>query len=338
MHARDRAVRYALLAVCALGLAGRGQAAVEYTPVQLESPSFSYAFGINNQGQVVGRATMTSGETHAALWDRRGRLVDLGTLPGGTYSEAYAINDAGQVVGWSMTDQSTCTAFDGCWHAFLWENGTMTDLGGLDPRFQSYAYSINNSGQIAGASATADYPFSYWRAVTWLRGELVELGLPESATDALALGINARGTAVGTAYVNGRNVPILWSQGTMIQLPLPAGTSGEARKINDRGQAVGRSGANQALLWDDGELTILPNPAGTVLSEAYDINNQGVIVGDSRTNNASVRAFRWVDGSPSALPLAAGWTESNARGVNARGDVAGAANTRNGNRAVVWLK
>jgi probable HAF family extracellular repeat protein len=316
-------------------LVAPGKARTEYTPVQLDSPSFAFAFAINNQGQVVGRATMPSGETHAALWDR-GRLVDLGALPGGTYSEAYAINDTGQIVGWSMTDQSTCTAFDGCWHAFLWENGTMTDLGGLDPRFQSYAYSINNRGQIAGASATADYPFGYWRAVTWLRGELMELGHPESATDALARGINARGTAVGYAHINGQSVPILWSQGTIVQLPAPAGSSAEARKINDRGQVVGYG--NAPLLWDDGELTILPNPAGAARSEAHDINNQGVIVGDSLVNNGGMLAVRWVDGVPSALPLAAGWTESSARGVNARGDVAGAANTRNGNRAAVWLK
>jgi probable HAF family extracellular repeat protein len=335
MDARRLSVRFAWLAVCVLAVVAPGKAGDGYTPVQLESPGFAFAFGINNHGQVVGRATMPSGETHAALWDR-GRLVDLGTLPGGTYSEAYAINDVAQVVGWSMTDQSTCTAFDGCWHAFLWEDGTMTDLGGLDPRFQSYAYSINNRGQISGTSATADYPFGYFRAVTWLRGELIDLGLPESATDAFAFGINARGTAVGSAYI-GRNVPIQWSRGTMIELPLPAGSSGEARKINDGGQVVG-AGGNRALLWHDGELTILPNPAGAARSEAYDINNQGVIVGDSLMSNGGMRAIRWVDGDPSALPLATGWTESSARGVNARGDVAGAANTRNGNRAVVWLK
>jgi probable HAF family extracellular repeat protein len=335
MDARRLSVRFAWLAVCVLAVIAPGNAGDAYTPVQLDSPGFAFAFGINNHGQVVGRATMPSGETHAALWDQ-GRLVDLGTLPGGTYSEAYAINDAGQIVGWSMNDQSTCTAFDGCWHAVLWENGTMTDLGGLDPRFQSYAYSINDRGQIAGASATADYPFGYWRAVTVLGGELMDLGLPESATDALARGINARGTIVGSAYINGRDVPLLWSQGTIVQLPVPAGSSGEARKINDAGQVVGYG--NGPLLWDDGELTILPNPAGTIRSEAHDINDQGVVVGDSLVSNGGMRAVRWVGGVPSVLPLASGWTESSARGVNARGDVAGAANSPNGNRAVVWLK
>jgi probable HAF family extracellular repeat protein len=336
MHVRGSVVHHALVAMCALTLIAVGNAAEEYRPVQLDSPGHAFAFGLNNRGQVVGRASLSSGETHAVLWDQ-GQLIDLGTLPGGTYSEAYAINDAGQVVGWSMTDQSTCTAFDGCWHAFLWENGTMIDLGGLDPRFQSYAYSINGRGQISGTSATADYPFGYFRAVTWLQGELLDLGLPDSATDAFALGINAAGTAVGAANIDGRSVPILWSQAAISRLPMPPGESGEARKINDKGLIVGR-GANRGLLWTNGELTLLPNPIGAARSDAYDINNAGVIVGDSLTTTAGMRAVRWAQGSVNALPLGPGWTESFARGINARGDVAGAAHTATILRAVVWLK
>lgn len=332
-----RAIRYALVAVWALAAIGRGSAAVHYTPVELPSPSHAAAFGINSHGHVVGRAAMPSGETHAALWLDARELVDLGTLPGGTYSEAYAINDAGQVVGWSMTDQSTCTAFDGCWHAFLWENGTMTDLGGLDTRFQIYAYSINNRGLIAGASATADYPFGFWRAVTWLRGELQALAHPEGATDSLAYGINARGAAVGAAHINGRTVPVLWSQGTVSLLPTPGATSAEALKLNDRGQIVGRGG-NGALLWSDGELAMLPNPAGTIRSSAYDINNAGLIVGESQINNGGWVASRWDGATVSVLPRAPGWTESSARAVNARGDIAGMGYTPTGVRAAVWLK
>ena len=50
-------------------------------------------------------------------------FVDLGTL-GGPASQAKAINDKNQVVGWSQTA-------DGDGHAFLWEDGLMTDLGHL---------------------------------------------------------------------------------------------------------------------------------------------------------------------------------------------------------------
>ncbi len=55
--------------------------------------------------------------------------VDLGTL-GGTWSEAYGINASGQIVGLSSVGP-------GSPHAFIWEDGIMTDLGTLWIRFTS---------------------------------------------------------------------------------------------------------------------------------------------------------------------------------------------------------
>ena len=52
-------------------------------------------------------------------------MTDLGTL-GGPDSRAVAINDLGQVIGWGA-------AASGETHAFLWEDGVMTDLGPLGP-------------------------------------------------------------------------------------------------------------------------------------------------------------------------------------------------------------
>ena len=48
-------------------------------------------------------------------------MKDLGTLPGDYYSVGYAINDLGQIVGQSCDANRNC-------RAFLWQNGTMTDL------------------------------------------------------------------------------------------------------------------------------------------------------------------------------------------------------------------
>src|SRR5690349_21815584 len=75
------------------------------------------------------------------------RIVDLGTLPGHTSSLAHAINNDGLIVGESFDS-------DGNPHGFLWENGSMIDLGTLGGVF-SQAEAINDRGQIVGNAQTA---------------------------------------------------------------------------------------------------------------------------------------------------------------------------------------
>jgi probable HAF family extracellular repeat protein len=71
-------------------------------------------------------------------------MTDLGTL-GGKSSVAYAISPSGLVVGSSFTR-------DGLSHAFLWQNGVMTDLGSLGGT--SHAQAVNRAGWVVGGSET----------------------------------------------------------------------------------------------------------------------------------------------------------------------------------------
>ena len=67
---------------------------------------YSYAYGLNNAGVVVGKAdTDTFGQTHAFAW-QDGKMTDFGTL-GGANSLAYRVNDYGQIVGSSETGRAT---------------------------------------------------------------------------------------------------------------------------------------------------------------------------------------------------------------------------------------
>src|SRR5262245_45831236 len=98
-------------------------------------------------------------------------LVDLGTL-GGSAAAARGINDRRQIVG------DSATLPDGWNHAFLWEDGTMTDLGILPGGKSSTAAAINNRGDIAGTANKdfIDVGMDKIRAVLWSGGAMIGLG------------------------------------------------------------------------------------------------------------------------------------------------------------------
>jgi probable HAF family extracellular repeat protein len=267
------------------------EATAQYEAVDIDGSGggFSWAHDVNNRGQIVGRFASDAGSHHAFLWER-GVMLDLGTLPGGSHSEAYAINDRGQVVGWSTVDETTRTLFDGCWHAFLWANGTMTDLGSLgDNRFQSYAYSINDRGQIVGISSTGDYPTGVWRAVVWQRGTIIELdGVPE-AVNTSAFDINSRGRIVGAwEGTSGGGGALRWRRRSTDALAtLPGATRTEAHAISSRGLIAGfgdsaeHPGQSHAILWAGDRVTDLGTLPGGVWSFGRNINNRRQVVGES---------------------------------------------------------
>jgi probable HAF family extracellular repeat protein len=111
------------------------------------------AHGINNRGQVVGYSDLRGNANfHAFLWARSTGMQDLGNVTGDVNSLATAINDEGDVVGVSLDANFNP-------RAFLWENGTMTDLNTLipanSPLFLMLACAINSSGQIVGFAVTS---------------------------------------------------------------------------------------------------------------------------------------------------------------------------------------
>jgi len=86
----------------------------------------------------------------AFIWSSEGGMVGLGALGTDAISEATDINNLGQVVGVSYAKPD----FSGA-RAFIWQDGTMTDLNGLLlPADQASFYvsstgGINDAGEIA---------------------------------------------------------------------------------------------------------------------------------------------------------------------------------------------
>lgn len=111
---------------------------------------------LNNSGQLAGSYKDFNNKDRGFIWDAKNGFSDIGTL-GGSFTRVYDMNDFGNIVGES--ESANVSLVDGRpeWHAFIWQNGSMIDLGALAGDLgvlgdRSKATSINNRGEIIGTS------------------------------------------------------------------------------------------------------------------------------------------------------------------------------------------
>ena len=98
--------------------------------------SYSQAYGLNANGEVVG-ISPTAGNAYHAFSYAGGSMTDLGTL-GGSFSSATGVNASGQIVGISYTAGDVENAYS-------YQGGSMTALGTLGGT-SSAATGINAAG------------------------------------------------------------------------------------------------------------------------------------------------------------------------------------------------
>jgi probable HAF family extracellular repeat protein len=187
----------------------------------------SEAASINGTGQVTGYSfTTNSGNQtideqsrHAFLYTN-GMMTDLGTLQNAGYSYGTGVNDAGQVIGGSYVGVPA-GALPGFYeHAFIYNNGAMTDL--TPPgMLLSWAYAINNAGDIVGQLAT-DTPIGGGAIQETIQAAIYSNGVWTNIGQSVAV---ENGTSTATALNNVGQVvgattagPFLYSSGALLNL------------------------------------------------------------------------------------------------------------------------
>jgi probable HAF family extracellular repeat protein len=141
-------------------------------PVDLPSlgGSNSDALAINDLGQIVGDAFLTTNISHACLWTNPASPpIDLGTLPGPySNSAALSINNLGQIVGSAATNPAG-TALS---RALYWPSRVSPplDLNNLVANNTGMvlvvASAINNLGEICGAGLAGGHTNAFVLVVT----------------------------------------------------------------------------------------------------------------------------------------------------------------------------
>lgn len=306
----------------------------------------SDAYAINNFGIVVGTSDGIADENYTGggrgratkpfIWTAGEGMLALGPTP--TYAglnaaggNAFGINDDGAVVG------TLNYGFAGGFQSFI---SIPTSGMELIPA-SGVAYDINNAGQVVGTGGQSAYR---WTAM----GGLESLGIIVQNTAAVA--INELGVVAGSHGIESCNTrPQIWNaagqpqsnidlSGLLATLPpYSAICNGRAYGINDAGDVVGslyfifieEPAKTVAFKWSSMSnstqgLGDLPQMPGTIGNEAFGINNDGMVVGQSGN-----QAFLWTP-QTGILDLNAlldesggGWTLHIARAINDAGEIVG---------------
>jgi len=223
---------------------------------------YSDAVALNDHGQVAGRSYKIFDNAYGYLvgprafsW-ARGKLTDLGVLPGDRYSAAEKLNERGEIIGRSyprtaVVYEDESYTFD--WEQgrpFVWQNGKIRAVPGRAPTLSD----INDRGQIVGSTTTRT---GSTHATLWQGRGLVDLGRLPNRPNSRAVAINDRGEVAGYSY---RAQPdqeptairgFVWRSGKLAELPPPRGrpdANMAILDINQRGQILGTVGSD-IFLW-----------------------------------------------------------------------------------------
>ena len=291
-------------------------------PIGPAEGGFTLVTGLNDRGVAVG-ATRSASEAYARAfsWTLAGGLR---VLPGTAPSTALDINERNEIVGWVSAPGVAA-------RAIRWNPDGGTTLLGPLPASVSEGTAINNRGASTGYTTVANGDI-HAHATFWDRsGAQTDLG-PFDGGDGFGLRINERNEVAGVFnYATGRTEGFFWSRDTGT-VRIDAGPGYALGDLNNRSEIVGSAGIGgrpRGSYWTL-RRGVVPLPLGlATVSQAYDINDRGEIVGAiAAAEGAPWRAALWpsytavpIDlntqlyRTPAGLELRAAWR------INERGDL-----------------
>jgi probable HAF family extracellular repeat protein len=276
----------------------------------LEGGYESLATCMNNSGVVVGFAGdntldqygIWGTQTRAFRWTKSQGMQDLGTL-GGPDAVAFNVDDVGRISGISfVNDTPNPTTGVPTLDPFLWEKGTMIDLGGLGGTasdFFAEGGNANSRGQVDGNS---DLPGDvYFHPFVWTTpGPMQDLGTL-GGNYGSAGPIDDTGAIAGWATTAGdqNSYAFLWKDQKMTNLGSVDGDPCSIAAYLRKGQVVGTSwdcvNYLHAFLWENGSMvdlnTLVPPGSGVQLFVADYINESGEITAAGTLTNGDSHAF-----------------------------------------------
>ena len=262
----------------------------------------SLARAVNSNGDVVGWAYQPGLTWQRAFLWRAGVMTDLGTF-GGSIGDAHAINEAGIIVG-SASDPENHE------RGFWWKDGVLHDIGTLGGS-GSRVLSINASGDMTGWASTPgdDGIHAFLSKPGSPLYDLGTLGGPVS----YGWGVNNQVHLCGWSEIQSNNPAsrgFFWADGVMKSLGTLGGIYSAAFALNDYDQLVGASTrgdeVQDAVLWASDKLvdlnTLIPAGTGWHLVTAWDIDNNGVIVGEGIRSDGTAHGFLLTPVSSTDVP------------------------------------